>query len=114
MSVFQEVTFIFKGNEYKIPSNKIMMLISNIEDIVTLSDLTTGKGPKLSKLAEAYCFCLNYAGGKFQIEDVYESMFGTENAGNVQGSITNLVMLMVPPSNYQPDTEKTGKQPAAE
>ena len=114
MSVFRDVTLGFEGKEYTIPSNKIMMLIAKVEDVVSLGDLTTGMGPKLSRLAEAYCVCLKYAGADVKIEEVYETLFGDGGRKNVEGAITNLMTLMLPPSSYQPDTEKTGKPPAAE
>jgi hypothetical protein len=110
MAVFEDVVFGFKGDEYTVKATKIMRLIAMIEDIVTLGDLTSGK-VKLSKLAEAYTACLNYAGAETEIETVYESLFGTDGAGNVQASITSLIMLMLPPSSYHPPEQDTAKKP---
>ena len=114
MSVFQDITLGFDGKEYTVPSNKVMMLIAKVEDVVSLGDLTTGTGPKLSRLAEGYCVCLNYAGADVKTEQVYETLFGNGGRKNVEEAITNLMTLMLPPSSYQPDTEKTGKPQAAE
>ena len=114
MSVFQEVIFGFKGEEYTVPANKVMKLIAEVEDIVSLGDLTTGRGPHISKLAAAYCYCINYAGGKATIEQVYETLFGVDENLSSATAVTNLIALMVPPSSYQPDTESTGKLQAAE
>lgn len=108
MAIFQDVNLVFKGDEYTIPSNKIMKLIAIVEDIVTLQDLTTGK-VKLSKLSEAYAAAINYAGGKVEVEDVYASLFGDGGAESVSGSITSLIMLMLPPDSYNPPEEKAGK-----
>lgn len=115
MAVFEDVTFGFKGTEYKVPANKIMRLIANVEDIVSMQDLTSGKGPKLSKLAEAYSACLNYAGAKVETEQVYETMFGENGGSNITESVSSLLMLMLPPSSYHPpESEEAGKDQAAE
>ena len=112
MAVFQDVVFGFKGEEYTVKSNKIMRLIAMIEDIVTLGDLTSGN-IKLSRLAEAYSACLNYAGAETEVETVYETLFGSGSSGVVQESITTLMMLMLPPSSYQPPEPKAAKKPKA-
>lgn len=111
MSIFEDVVFGFKGEEYKVKANKIMRLIAMVEDIVTMQDLTSGK-VKFSKLAEAYAACLNYAGADTNMEEVYESLFGTGGAEVVQNSITSLIMLMLPPSSYHPPEADTKKKPA--
>ena len=91
-----------------------MMLIAKVEDIVTLQDLTNGKAPKLSKLAEAYTEALNYAGAEVKIEEVYESLFGKEGVATVQNTVTSLIMLMLPPSTYHPDESGEGKPQTAD
>jgi hypothetical protein len=109
MSIFQDVTFGFKGDEYKVKANKIMRLIAMVEDIVTLQDLSSGK-IKMSRLAEAYAACLNYAGADVELEEVYESLFGDGGANSMQASITSLVMLILPPSTYNPPEEEAAKK----
>lgn len=110
MSIFEDVVFGFKGKEYKVKANKIMRLIAMVEDIVSLQDLSSGK-IKLSRLAEAYAACLTYAGAEVEIDEVYESLFGAGGAESVQGSVTSLVMLMLPPSSYHPPEADTKKKP---
>jgi hypothetical protein len=105
MSIFQDVTLGFKGEEYTIPSNKVMKLIAIIEDIVSLQDLTNGKGPKLNKLAEAFSVALNYAGAKVEVEEVYASLFVNSGGELVSGYITSLIMMMLPPDSYNPPVE---------
>ena len=87
MAVFQDVVFGFKGEEYTVKSNKIMRLIAMIEDIVSLGDITRGE-VNLSRLAEAYSACLNYAGAETEIETVYETMFGIGSAPKIQEAAT--------------------------
>jgi hypothetical protein len=107
MNIFEDIVLTFGGEEFTIKSNRVMKLISMVEDVISLQELTTR--PKLAKLAEAYAVSLNYAGAKVSIDEVYASLFGTEGADNVQNSITSLIMMMLPPSTYQPNNEKSGK-----
>lgn len=111
MAIFEDISLTFGGDEFTIKGNQVMKLIAQIEDVISLQELTSQ--PKLSKLAEAYALAINYAGGKVMIDDVYASLFGDGGSENIQSSITNLIMMMIPPSNYQPDEEKSGKQEAA-
>lgn len=110
MSVFKEVTFGFKGEEYTVAPNKIMRLIELVDGIVTLQVLTSGD-VRLSKLAEAYTACLTYAGAKVEQEAVYESLFGEGGASSVQNTITALIMLLLPPSTYNPPEATNAKKP---
>jgi hypothetical protein len=107
MAIFEDISLTFGGDEFTIKGNQVMKLIAQIEDVISLQELTSQ--PKLSKLAEAYALAINYAGGKVMIDEVYASLFGDGGSENVQNSITNLIMMMIPPSNYQPDEEKSGK-----
>jgi hypothetical protein len=107
MAIFEDITLTFKGAEYTVPSNAVMRLIAKVEDVISLQELT-GQ-PKLSKLAEAYTVVLNHAGAKAKTEEVYASLFGDGGVENIQNSIMSLIQMMIPPANYQPDEEKSGK-----
>lgn len=112
MAIFEDISFEYKGKEFKIKSNKVMRLICTIEDIITLGELTTG--PKFSKLAEAYTAALTYAGADVEIEEVYASLFGNGSKERVSATITNLIMMMLPPDTYNPKIkdEESGKPQA--
>ena len=107
MAIFEDISLTFGGDEFTIKGNQVMKLIAQIEDVISLQELTSQ--PNLSKLAEAYALAINYAGGKVMIDEVYASLFGDGGPENIQSSITNLIMMMIPPSSYQPDEEKSGK-----
>ena len=107
MAIFDDITLTFNGNDYTVKSDRVMMLIAKVEDVISLRQLTSGD-IKMSKLAEAYKVALEYAGAKVQTEDVYASLFGEGGAEAVQGSIQSLIMLMLPPSTYNPP-EDTGR-----
>ena len=109
MSIFEDITLTYGGKDYTIPSNGVMRLIAKIEDVISLHELTVQ--PALSKLAEAYTVALVYAGcKKVKTEEVYASLFGDGGRENIEQSITTLITMMVPPPNFQPDEEKSGKK----
>jgi hypothetical protein len=106
MSVFQDVTLTWKGSDYTVPANQVMRLIAKVEDIITLQDLSKEGGPKLSRLSEAYMMALSVAGCKVQHDEVYAAMFGDGGADAISASVNGLLMMMLPPESYQPDTGK--------
>lgn len=112
MAIFDDITLSFKGEDYTVKHNRVMMLIAKVEDVITLSDLVNNN-IKLSKLAEAYKVALEYAGAKVEVEDVYASLFGDGGAQNVQNSIQSLIMMMLPPDTYNPPEAATQEKPKA-
>ena len=108
MSVFEDITLGFAGEEYTVKSNQVMKLIAMVEEVITLRELSQDGGPRLTRLAEAYKVALNYAGADVTVEQVYESLFGNGGANNVAQVIQSLIMMMLPPSTYNPpETKKT-------
>lgn len=106
MSVFEDITLGFAGDEYTVKSNQVMKLIAMIEEVISLRELSQEGGPRLTRLAEAYKVALNYAGAEVTTEQVYESLFGNGGANNVANVIQSLIMMMLPPSTYNPPEEK--------
>lgn len=111
MSIFQDVVLQWQGEEYIVKSNKVMMLIAKIEDVITLQELTQESGPRLARVSEAYAVALNYVDCHVSIEEVYSYLFG-EGGGNVKATITGLIMLMLPPDTYNPEANGGGNQKA--
>jgi hypothetical protein len=99
MSIFDDVSLTWNGEEYKIEAGKIMGAISVIEEVVTLQELaeyaTTGKTP-LSKLAMAFGAVLRYAGAKVKDEEVYAGMFEGTGQGSAIASLSVLLSMMIP------------------
>jgi hypothetical protein len=111
MGIFKDVTLTWQGDEYTVPSNKVMQLIAKIEDCVTLQELVQEGGPKMTHLAEAYKIALNDAGCKVDSEQIYGSMFGEKGQEGVAVAVSGLLMMMVPPDAYQPDLGKPTASP---
>jgi hypothetical protein len=111
MGVFQDVTLTWGGDDFTVPANQVMRLIAQVEDIISLQELSQSGGGKLSKISEAYMVALNHAGCKVMHEDVYAAMFGEDGADSIGAAVNGLLMMMLPPATYQPDTGKR-KAPA--
>lgn len=108
MSIFDDVTLTWGGNEYTIPANRVMGLIEVIESAIPIDELVSDKPPR-AKLAKAYSSAIRYAGGKVTPEEVYASFF-KDGLVAVATAATGLVMMMVPPEHLR--QEDSGKQPA--
>lgn len=102
-SIFKDITLIWKGKEYVIPSDRVMGAIACAEQYVTLHELhqnAAGGTIKLTTLAAAYAGVLQYAGVKnVDVESVYGAMF-EKNSGRdvILKAIEGLILMMVPPS----------------
>lgn len=115
MSIFQDVTLAWKGAEYVVKASDVMRLIAKVENEVSIGELTREQGPPLSKLAMGYAVALNHAGAPATHEEVYESLFQQSQSGGnaIVDAVSGLLMMMMPPSTYQPqETAKAGKPKA--
>lgn len=111
MGIFKPIEFEYAGKVYQVQANNVLRLIAQVEEVITLQELT-GNTDKisLSRLALAYARALNYAGCDVSADQIYQSMFkesGTEKAVN---AITQLLILMLPPGDYQPPREPGKKK----
>ena len=116
MSIFEDVTLAWDGKEYTVPANKVMMLIAKVEDVITLGQLSDPANIKMTQLALAFQVALKYAGADADHDEVYASLFDMPEDGDVHPvtkAVTDLQMMLVPPSTYKPqETAKTGKPKA--
>lgn len=116
MSVFEPVVLSWKGEEYKVEADRVMMLIAKIEDVITLSEVFSygqkGSAP-MAKIAMAYGVALRYAGAKVRDDEVYKGLFGNGGSSTAE-ALNALLAMMIPPEDLQqkgsPDGE--GKQKA--
>ena len=110
----QDVTFNWKGTEYRVEAREVLPLIARVEDVITLGELVdasnTGKVP-IAKLSKAFGVALRYAGAKVTDEEMYAGMFSGEKLSAVRMSIMALISMMVPPEALQ-DHEPVGKKKA--
>ena len=115
----QDVTLVWKGDEYRVEAREVLPLIAKIEEIITLGELIdesqSGK-IRLARLAKAYGEALRYAGAKLTDEDVYEGMFACHDRSVIVRSIqtlTAIMFAMIPPSHLQGDAPSAeGKKKA--
>lgn len=95
MGIFEPVTITWKGTDYTVQPDKVMMLIAKIEDIITFSELVA-ENPKLVKLAMAFGAALRYAGAKVTDDEIYASLFKEEGMGAAD-AVSSLILMMMPP-----------------
>ena len=116
MSIFEDVTLAWKGEEFTVKAGEMMRLIAKVENEISIVELTRRQGPPLSKLAMGYAVALNHAGAKATHEQVYESLFMASQDDNdvIVNAVSGLLTMMMPPSTYQPQAsaKTTGKSKA--
>ena len=110
MSLFKQVTLTWKGEEYTVPADQVMMMIAKVEDVLTLPELMNPKGRPLAKIAMAYGTALRHAGAKVRDDEIYAAMFTTgEQASAATDAVNGLLMMMVPPSVVEQPAAKKAK-----
>ena len=102
MSVFQPVTFEWKGDDYTIPADKVLPIIADVESIITFVELAaaldSGTKVPLATLSMVYGMVLRYAGADVSDDECYEAMFGdTGQNSNMAMAMQTLVYMMMPP-----------------
>lgn len=123
MAIFQEIGLTWKGREYVVPPDRVLGLIAEVEEKITIEDLAIGSGVKRAKLSAAYAAALRYAarvsGAPCNVvdEDVYTSLFGGDFAASTQAIIESLLKMMIPPEHLQTssapaDSKKPAPPPA--
>ena len=99
----------WQDKQYKVKPTETLRLISEVEDIITIGELTSGK-PKLARLSIAYGTALRYAGATVKDEEIYNSFYTSDSAGMAVAATQGLLMLMISPEALQ---EKAAKKPKA-
>lgn len=106
MRIFEDIKIEWDGDEYVVPSNRVMGAIARVEEFVTLKELSEfsqkPEGAKYAKLSQAYGTLLRYAGAKVEDEEVYEAMFPKNSAdedfrARLYAALGGLLKTMLPP-----------------
>lgn len=102
MSVFQPVTFEWKGAEYTIPADRMLPVIADVETKITLSELAEavndGRKVPLATLAQVYGMVLRHAGAAVSDDECYMAMFGEGvDRQRAVAAIGTLMLMMMPP-----------------
>lgn len=108
MPIFQDVAVVWNDEEKIVPANKILGLIAEVEEYVTIGDLASSR-PKTAKISMAYYAALCYAGFKgVQPDEVYASLI--ENKGKATEIVTGLIYMMLPPDHLRKAEEAIKKE----
>tara|TARA_R110000772_G_scaffold209574_5_gene320131 strand:+ start:194 stop:583 length:390 start_codon:yes stop_codon:yes gene_type:complete len=110
MNGFSDVKISWKGDEFTIPANSTLMLIAQMESILSgdtgeqaISVLLRAGGPPHSALAMAYGAALRHAGCEVTDGEIYLSIQAdlaensTDAMVKVNASIVGLLGIMSPP-----------------
>ena len=110
MHGFDDVTLGWKGDEFTVPANRMLMLVCKIEDALAgdsgqqaLTVLMRPQGPPHARLAQAYGAALRFAGADVSDDDVYLSLQSELSAGSadgvaaIQSAVVNLIAIVSPP-----------------
>lgn len=101
MSIFKTIELSFKNKSYKIEPTNVMRCLAQIEDVISLQDLSNANRVPLVKLSQAYAIALRHAGASVTDEDVYESVFEDGGAAMVSAAVGGLLSMMIPPAKFQ-------------
>lgn len=93
MSGFDDVVIGWKGEEYRVPPNKCMSLLAQIEQVLCpdggaqdlMNKLSMPQTVHLTTMARTYAVALRYAGAQVTDEDVYLSLAGDVMKGGSDG-----------------------------
>lgn len=102
-AVFEDIRLEWGGEEFVIPSDRVMGAIMRVEEHVTLAELhedaAKRRTVRMGRLASAYGSLLRYAGARVSDDEVYAGMFsGAEKSEATMTAMQGLMMMMVPPS----------------
>lgn len=101
MSIFKSITLSFAGKNYLIPANNVMPCLAQIEDVVTLQDISNKNRVPIVKVSQAYGIALRYAGAEVTDEQIYESIFENGGAATISAAVSGLLAMMIPPTKFQ-------------
>lgn len=108
--IFQPVMLSWKGDDFEVPADRVMMLIAQVEDIVTLPELLNPRGRPLAKISMAYGTALRFAGAKVRDDEIYASMFKEGSSEAASAAVNGLLSMMMPPAAVETKPTKKAKR----
>ena len=108
MSIFEEVKLTWNDKDYIVKPDRVMGLISVVEDFVTIEDLMSD-GLKRARISQAYAAALNYAGAFVTSEQIYNALFSSDQLATTTQAVYALLTLMIPPEHLRKSTSKPDK-----
>jgi hypothetical protein len=116
----QDVTLVWKDQEFKVEARKVLPMIMRIEEIITLGELISESQTgniRLGRIAKAYGEALRYAGAEATDDEVYQGLFATGDKTVIIRSIhalTAIMFPMIPPEHLQGEAKEGKKKAVAE
>lgn len=98
---FEPIELEWNGEQYTIPSNRVLGAIAIIENHVTfteLADAAVKNRMPMVRLSQAWGAVLRYAGAKIEDDEVYSLMFSGDIKNQIVTSVNALMVMMLPPS----------------
>lgn len=103
--IFSDIEMVWAGKTYTIKSTRVMGVIAQIEDVITLTEIGAFMqrgGVPMARLCQAYAAALKYAGAKVAAENIYQAVYTDEALQLVVlRSITGLQALALPPDKRE-------------
>jgi hypothetical protein len=109
-SVFRDVEIDYLGKTYTIKSTRILDLICDIEEVITLNEVNMPKNPPLGKVAKGFARALRFAGCDVSDDEVYQEFFIKGHKSNGVVVCQMLLMIMCPPPDLIPTLEEFTKK----
>jgi len=112
MPIFEEVTFKWRDQEYKIPPERVLKCIAAVESAgVTLGHLLyhgSIASMPIATLSGGLGVALRFAGAKVTDEEVYDDLFADRDKLREQGMMVMVMLqaLMIPPARLKEAAEK--------
>lgn len=105
--MFAPIEIKWNGESFSVPSNRVMMAIATVEEVVTMFELIEWriKGrPSLSRMSMAYGALLRFAGCQITDEEVFSACFEkmSEGDGDVMLTLYALLNYMIPQGKEPP------------
>ena len=96
----------WEGKEYRLPGNRQLLVICQVEDILTFGDLATAELTKrlpIGKMSMAFGVMLRSAGCNVTDDDVYKGIFKDPKTApqNALAALYTLQALMFPPDSFR-------------
>lgn len=102
MSVFKPIVLSFKDKTYTLAADKVLYCIAEMEDVISLRNLSNPLDTTLAKVSLAYAIALRHAGAINVIgDDVYECAFEKGKGVEISSAVSGLLAMMIPPSKLQ-------------
>ena len=101
MGVFRDIEIAWDGEEFKIPANRVLQCIAELEEVITIQELAKraeSETLSLSKVAMAYGVILRYAGADISDDEVFQGLFSEGGSDNLGNTFTALFAMTEQPN----------------